>query len=337
MRRGRGMFDGIMRELRALERGVQVSVPITLNDDGYLDRRCPWAECEFEFKVLFDDWSARVDDVAHCPFCGHMSEAPNFNTPDQSEYLERAAMAELQHRFDRGFRSSAREFNRHSRGGFITMRMDVRTPPRTIALSPTAQEAMTLRITCEACGCRFAVIGAGYFCPACGHNSAGQTFDQSLATARAMIARLPEIRAAVGDRDAAAQVSRGIVESGVATLVTAFQRVVEVSFPRLPGAIATPRRNAFQNLQEGSQLWSTAGGRAYATILASGELTELQRLFQQRHLLAHRQGLVDQDYIARSGDTTYAVGQRLVIREQAVLRLVTLLEKLVAGLRADLP
>jgi hypothetical protein len=33
-----------------------------------------------------------------------------------------------------------------------------------------------------------------------------------------LIARLPEIRAAVSDRDAGAQVSRSIVESGIGTL-----------------------------------------------------------------------------------------------------------------------
>jgi hypothetical protein len=52
------------------------------------------------------------------------------------------------------------------------------------------------------------------------------------------------------------------------------------------------------------------------------------RLFQQRHKLAHTEGIVDQDYIVKSGDTTYAVGQRLVIREGAVSRLAELVTKL---------
>ena len=65
-------------------------------------------------------------------------------------------------------------------------------------------------------------------------------------------------------------------------------------------------------------------------------MADLQRLFQQRHLLAHREGLVDADYLAKSGDATYAVGQRLIVREATVLRLTELIEKLVAGLRPDL-
>lgn len=59
----------------------------------------------------------------------------------------------------------------------------------------------------------------------------------------------------------------------------------------------------------------------------------MRLLFQRRHVLSHRQGLVDQTYIDRSGDTTYAVGQRLVVRDADVLELADLLGKLAAGLK----
>jgi len=56
---------------------------------------------------------------------------------------------------------------------------------------------------------------------------------------------------------------------------------------------------------------------------------------QQRHLLAHRQGLVDEEYVTKSGDTRYRPGQRLVLRAEAVTEAVDLVEKLVTGLRSD--
>jgi hypothetical protein len=210
--------------------------------------------------------------------------------------------------------------------------MDVNLPPRTIAVPPVAQEAMTLHVTCEECGCHFAVVGAAYFCPACGHKSAGHTFCQSLTAARAAVARLPDISSALPDRDTAAQVTRLLIEGSLGSLVTAFQRFAEAGYPRLPSPTEQPRRNAFQNLDEGSRLWRAAGGSAYSAIVSPQELSELQRLFQQRHLLAHREGIVDQDYLARTGDGSYAVRKRLVIREEAVLRLADLLGKLAAGL-----
>ncbi|MDE4599681.1 hypothetical protein [Sinorhizobium meliloti] len=52
------------------------------------------------------------------------------------------------------------------------------------------------------------------------------------------------------------------------------------------------------------------------------------RFFQQRHLLAHQQGIVDADYVSRSGDGAYVPGQRLIIKPSAVLDFVDIIEKL---------
>ena len=95
------------------------------------------------------------------------------------------------------------------------------------------------------------------------------------------------------------------------------------------------RRNAFQNLDEGSKLWQSACGKTYDAHLSAAELDLLKRLFQQRHLLAHREGLVDTDYITKTGDQNYREGQRLVVKEAAVRECVALVEKLAQGLAAD--
>ena len=46
----RAMFDKLLREMKKLERGVQVPIQIHLDDDGQLDRRCPSEECQAEFQ-----------------------------------------------------------------------------------------------------------------------------------------------------------------------------------------------------------------------------------------------------------------------------------------------
>jgi len=43
--------------------------------------------------------------------------------------------------------------------------------------------------------------------------------------------------------------------------------------------------------------------------------------------------MVDQRYVDKSGDRSYAVGQRLVISVQQVQRLAAIITKLVGGLR----
>jgi len=58
------------------------------------------------------------------------------------------------------------------------------------------------------------------------------------------------------------------------------------------------------------------------------EIADLLRQFQQRRLLSQCEGIVDQDYINKSGDKPYAVGQRLIVQETAVVRAAHLIPKL---------
>ncbi len=332
------MFDELLRQLRHLD-GQKVSVTIPPDREGYLDRRCPIERCHFYFKILDEDWRDKVpDDSAYCPFCRHKATDPHdFITPEQLEYAKNVALSRVEAAIDTGLRDSARAFNSQQRASsFITMKMEVTSPsPVQMVFPPPVLDSMRTRIVCEGCGCRFAVIGAAFFCPACGHNSADVTFEQSIGSLRSSITALNQIISTV-DADTAAELSRRIVEGGFVALVTAFQRFTEVCYTKLPLYSKEPRRNAFQNLQEGSDLWSAAGGRSYSAIIKPSETTELERLFQQRHLLAHREGIVDADYIRRSGDSSYQIGQRIVVTKESTLRLADLLQQLVAGLRQDL-
>jgi hypothetical protein len=104
-----------------------------------------------------------------------------------------------------------------------------------------------------------------------------------------------------------------------------------------PPAPPKARRNVFQNLSEGGAVWKTAFGHGYEAHLSGAQLNRLNRYFQQRHLLAHREVLVDADYIAKTGDQTYREGQRLVIREAAARQCLALVEKLAEGLAKDAP
>lgn len=212
--------------------------------------------------------------------------------------------------------------------------MKVDNRPQHVPLPPAAAEPMQLKITCPACSCRYAVIGAAYFCPACGHNAADQVFILTIAGIRKSLDALDVVRSAIADRDTAENTTRLIIENGLQNAVTAFQRCAEAIFASIPST-SKPRRNAFQNLAEGSQLWQATVGTNYADHLTDDGLQRLGRAFQQRHLLAHTQGIVDNDYVAKSGDRRYRPGQRIVVKADTVHDAVDLIEKLIVGLRAD--
>jgi len=330
------MFEDLIRELRRLEGTQQISVSIEADAEGYFDRECPSPECLFLFKIHEDDWRDKVrDEEVFCPFCGHTADSDKWWTQDQIEHSNKTAVRQVEQRLGRAMKRDADRWNRRQpRNSFISMTMKVDNRPRHVPLPLSAAEPMRLKITCSECACRYAVIGAAFFCPACGHNAAELVFAQSLGGIRNALGSIGAVRTAISDKDAAETTVRLLIENGLQNAVTAFQRYAEALFARHSSA-PPPRRNAFQNLAEGSDLWHGAFGNRYDAHLAAAELAALTRAFQQRHLLAHTQGLVDQDYITRSGDNAYRVGQRLVIREATVRECLDLIEKLANGLAVD--
>ena len=331
------MFDETRRTLRPLGGTASISVPIADDADGYLDRECPFEDCVFRFKIHGEDWTAKVrDEEVCCPFCGHTAGSDEWWTPHQIEHARAAALVHIQGQLGKALKADARRFNRRQpRGDLISMTMKVESRSQQMFLPPAATDPMQLKISCPSCACRYAVIGAAYFCPACGQSAAEQVFEHTVTGIRATLSRLDAVRAAIPDEDTAETTVRLIVENALQNAVTAFQRIAEVLFERIPSS-PKARRNVFQSLSHGASLWVRATGHTYADHLSKDDLDRLSCVFQQRHLLAHRQGLVDADYITRSGDARYREGQRIVVGPETVMETVALIEALVSGMRSDI-
>lgn len=309
---------------------------IKADDEGYLDKECPSEPCKFLFKVSEADWRDKVrDEEVFCPFCGHTAPAKSWYTAEQVEWAKRAAFAKFKGLVSEAMKQDASNWNRRQpRNAFLRITLRVNDSPHGVLLPLAATDPMRLKIACETCGCRYSVIGSAYFCPSCGHNSAERLFDQSLGKIGAALDSIPAIRSAIGDLDTAENTIRLLVENGLQQAITAFQRFLEAVFEKSAAGVRA-RQNVFQNLEDGSKLWESTFGKGYRDHLPEGELSLLRRFLQQRHLLAHREGLVDQQYIERSGDLSYRAGQRLVIRETDVRRCLELIQRLGTSLRSD--
>lgn len=337
------MFEDVLRRMRRLEQGERVSVELTLDDEGYLDRLCPSTRCGVSFRVKFDDWRDKVpDEAVHCPICGFQARSTEWNTPAQVRQIEAVALNHVQKVLGAAFASDANRFNRSQRAdSFIKMTMSYRPGSLPILVPAEASEVLRQQSICEICSCRYSSIGAAFFCPACGHNSAISTFDSSIETVRKTLAALPEIKRVLTDaesKDTAENSARHICENGLVKLVSTFQRLAEALYDKTASdKKLTPRRNAFQNLQESSELWRSVIGIGYEEMLSEPDLAALERFFQQRHLLAHTDGIVDQPYLERTGEGSYAIGQRLVVRSTDVEALADLVSKLAVELRKHVP
>lgn len=326
------MFDDLIKKMKELESGLTVSVPVRTDDEGYLDRECPNEACLFQFKVFEQDWKDICrDEAIHCPLCGHQAPSKSWWTKEQIESAKEQAIGVMTATINKSLADSARAFNRKQKPGFITMSMTVTGGRDNHTVVPIAAlEAMKLKIQCESCATRFAVVGSAFFCPSCGHNSVERIFEDALRKVEAKIDNLETVRTAIEssvDKDTAEVTCRSLLETGLNDCVVAFQKLMDSLYATIPNA-KKPPFSVFQKLDAGSTLWKEACGSGYEDLIHQQELDELNVYFQRRHLLSHTEGFVDERYIRNSGDSQYKVGQRIVVRERDVRRLVELVRNL---------
>lgn len=329
------MFEGIERELQRLSVPFEVPVDLPLDQDGFLDRRCPEARCHQDFRVFFADWRDKVSDAAFCPLCGMKAEPMCWNTPRQDGYIQEIAVKATAERVSRAIERGVAQGNRRpAQGGFLRMTMEFKPGPNLPVSPPRLTDLIESKMRCPSCACRYAIVGAAFFCVACGHHDPDTVLNSSLEAIRRTMDSLPEILKSITDPDTAAMAERSWIENSLINVVSSFESWAQHLHSRLASSPATPR-GSFQSLVKGSDSWESLTGRSLREHLTIDEWPVLLRAFQRRHLFVHRQGIVDAEYTKRSGDETWAEGRRIVLIARDILEYVRIVEKLAKGMRVD--
>ncbi len=69
-------------------------------------------------------------------------------------------------------------------------------------------------------------------------------------------------------------------------------------------------------------------------LVSDAAWTALSIVFQQRHVLVHRNGMIDQQFVDRVPNTAQRVGQRLIVGREDAERALDTLEELVTRVAA---
>lgn len=326
------MFDDLMKKLGSMK---SIAIPLECDEKSYIDKQCTSEDCAFLFKVHSEDWTNIFkDEAVWCPMCRHEAPAKEWYTLAQVEHAKDQALKLLKVEIHNGLLSGAEQFNRRQpKNGFITMSMNVLGGRMHTSVIPAkAAEEMQLEIQCESCNSRYAVIGNAFFCPACGHNSVTRNYLDALKKIQAKRDCLGIVRQAMIEsvgKDEAETTCRSLLESCISDGVVGFQKFCEGLYVDF----GEPPFNAFQRLDQGSDLWQKTIGYGYGDWLSLDELNGLKVLYQKRHILAHNDGVVDAQYIRKSGDETYKEGQRIVVSQRDINELLAYLDKLGGALK----
>jgi len=326
------MFEKMLKHLEELDgKEFTFSFPVNKDDKGYYDKECPNSICLKKFKVFAEDWDKlNKNDSIYCPFCRQEKDTDSWWITEQINNAKEQAIEDIKYEIHEAVKQDAEMFNRKQQTGFISLQMKVGDMSKPVHFPLSALESMQQEITCDNCKKRYAVIGASYYCPFCGINAVPVILENSLQKIKAKVKNLDNVYNLLKETslDNAEFVKASMLESSFSELVTTFQKLCESIYEKLPNAQLPLKRNVFQRIDDGSVLWKNAIGKDYSNWLTSNELNLLKIYFQKRHVLEHNQGVIDTDYLTKTNDTTYLLGQRLIIKSQDVIEFISLIEKL---------
>jgi len=166
-----------------------------------------------------------------------------------------------------------------------------------------------------------------------------EVFFVSLENIDRMIDSIPDMERLFKDahgKDHAVSMCKSMLENTLGDIVAAFQKFAEQIYKSLDSS-KNVRVNDFQIVEKGSQLFNEAKQKPYSTWLSEEELSYMNIMFQKRHLIEHNGGIVDDIYVKKSGDYSYRIGQRLVIKNSEAKRLISIIYKLSKGLKELTP
>jgi hypothetical protein len=289
--------------------GNQVSVPIEVDDDGYLGRECPNPECEEYFKVT-PGTGIQGPAPCHCPYCGHEGDSNTFWTKEQLEYAKSVAMGQIMEAVRQDLK--ALEFANKPRGPFgigISMKLKTGDP---VPVSWYRERKLETEIVCDHCTLRYAIYGVFGWCPDCGVHNSFQILTKNLDLARKKLALVPSIEQ---------ELAETLIADALAGVVSAFD-----GFGR--ELCASNGKPSFQNLEGGRKRVQQGYSFDMADCLAGDEWLCACRGFQKRHLMAHRMGVVDDAYVSKAQDPSANVGRKVTLDKAEVAALVEIVEKL---------
>ncbi|MFZ0964125.1 MAG: hypothetical protein WAO35_24935 [Terriglobia bacterium] len=295
-----------MNHLRNL--GSQVSIPIRPDEEGYVGRECPVNECLGYFKIT-PGTGVKGPAPCFCPYCGHSGASKNFFTQEQVEYAKSVVMRQVTEAVKADLKSL--EFEHKPRGGIgISMKLQPSSP---MPLRYYREKRLETEVLCDNCTLRYAIYGVFGWCPDCGVHNSLQILTKNLELAKKELALAESLDKELADH---------LVGDALENVVSAFD-----GFGR---EICTQKAADihFQNLNGARRKVQEAFGIDFADVLVPADWETACRVFQKRHLLAHRMGVVDAEYIQKVNDPGAVAGRKVSLSRDEVTSAISIIETL---------
>jgi len=310
-----------MRNLRNL--GYQIFVNIPPDDEGFIGRECPDKKCGSYFKIRPGTGLAGEHIPTHCPYCGHKDDSDKFLTKEQAEYAKSVVLRQVTGAMIKDLKSL--EFNHRPRGAFgIGMSMKVSGQPTRI--HHYREKKLETEVVCDRCTLRYTIYGVFGYCPDCAAHNSLQILNKNLELVEKLL---------VFADDQEPKAARHLTENALEDCVSTFDGFGRETCRVFAGKAMNPVKAAevrFQNIVNARRIVVDQFGVDFSAVVNASNWSNVSKAFQKRHLLAHKMGVVDNDYLNATGDPQTLLGRKVSVTSDEVRYLVHQLQLLGAEL-----
>lgn len=292
---------------------MELKVELTPDEHGYIGRECP--DCEKYFKVKPGTGVLDATDC-HCPYCNSIAPIDHFFTKQQIEYAQSVALNHISRELLGMMKKMERKPDRNA---FISIGITVKGSPTPITYY--SEQELEERVTCSSCTLEYTIYGAFGFCPDCGIHNSTQIVSANFELALKLI----EL-AAQADED----VRKKLIENALEDVISAFD-----GFGRERCSIVAPKVS-FQNISAAKDKLSSSLNLDISSGLTPDQWDFVCEQFQKRHLLAHRMGVIDEEYIRKTGCSSELEGRKVSITNNDVKELVKLLKAVASNIASGI-
>ena len=288
---------------------MEFSVIIKPDEDGYTGRECP--ACEKYFKIKFGTGLPDATDC-HCPYCNRVGPQNEFWTKQQIEYAKSVALNKISGDFLKQMKKLEK---RPDRNAFISIGITVKGQPTPIAYY--SEEELEEHVACAVCTLQYTIFGAFGYCPDCGVHNSQQIVNANFD----LVLKILDL-ASIADGEIKAK----LVENALEDAVSAFDGFGREHCSNLTHKIS------FQNISGAKDKLLREEGLDITAGLGADRWNFICEQFQKRHLLAHKMGIIDEEFVQKTWHSPSLIGRKVPITENDVRVLVGDLKVVVGNL-----
>ena len=215
-----------------------------------------------------------------------------FKTTEQNKYVKSLVRRKVVGETAKFIERPAKELRAIKGGGLFNITVRIKRSPAYIPIKRYQEKKLETAVTCDKCGCEFAIYGVFASCPYCKNLNALTVFKKSIEAAKKRITLIESINS--GD-----ELEGTLLEDALSGGVSAFDALGKFLRSRFPQIFPEKPKNLFQNLTSLDSCLRENLETSLTDILGEERHGIIVKMFQVRHIYEHNLGVIDEDFIRK--------------------------------------